>query len=67
LFVDMTAIVRLNGNMKSSSDEATFSIGEIAGLATHVLRPWENHRPAHASQGPRRAAATAPRTLTEWR
>lgn len=39
--MDIPAIVRLNGDMKSS----TLSVGEVAerfGLATHVLRHWES-------------------------
>jgi MerR family copper efflux transcriptional regulator len=39
----MPAMLRLNGDMKSS--EAALTIGEVAerfGLATHVLRHWES-------------------------
>jgi DNA-binding transcriptional MerR regulator len=39
----MTAMLRLNVNMKSS--DADLSIGDVAqrfGLATHVLRHWES-------------------------
>ncbi|MFI6302787.1 MerR family transcriptional regulator [Amycolatopsis thailandensis] len=39
--MDIPGIVRLNGDMKSS----TLSVGEVAerfGLATHVLRHWES-------------------------
>jgi MerR family copper efflux transcriptional regulator len=41
----MPAMLRLNVDMKSSTDEATLSVGEVAqrfGLATHVLRHWES-------------------------
>jgi hypothetical protein len=70
LFVDMTAIGRLNVTMKSSSDEATSSINEIANrfwLATHVLRHWETTgllTPARALAAP---TLRPPRTSTEWR
>ncbi|MEU0680187.1 MULTISPECIES: MerR family transcriptional regulator [Streptomyces] len=40
----MTARLRLNVGMKSSGDDKTLSIGDLAerfGLATHVLRHWE--------------------------
>lgn len=41
----MSAIVRLNVDMKSSGARREVSIGELAerfGLATHVLRHWES-------------------------
>ncbi|MFC8564328.1 MerR family transcriptional regulator [Streptomyces sp. NPDC048405] len=40
----MTVRLRLNVGMKSSGEDATLSIGDLAerfGLATHVLRHWE--------------------------
>jgi DNA-binding transcriptional MerR regulator len=41
----MPVILRLNVDMKSSEDDTTMSVGEVAarfGLATHVLRHWES-------------------------
>src|SRR5882724_2492697 len=41
----MLVMLGLNVGMKSSGDDATLSVGEVAeqvGLATHVLRHWES-------------------------
>jgi DNA-binding transcriptional MerR regulator len=41
----MTATLHVQVNMKSRADDATLTIGDLAGrfgLATHVLRHWED-------------------------